>query len=118
MVQKELADLNIEIVQYVQKNDSSPVELLRMNIFDTIEPTLWPFSWLFMIDWVDGLREVVSLQGDAGSITAVSSLVQVVSSTPNSLEMPINLAYYCQQCIQYTTLDLFVATSKVSTCLV
>ncbi|KAG9414735.1 hypothetical protein AC1031_008150 [Aphanomyces cochlioides] len=110
MVQKELADLNIEIVQYAQMNDSSPVELLRMNIFDTIEPTLWPFSWLFMIDWVDGLREVVSLQGDAGTLTAVSSLVQVVSSTPNSLEIPINLAYYCQQCIQYTTLVIFLVT--------
>ncbi|KAF0720746.1 Aste57867_88 [Aphanomyces stellatus] len=109
-VQAKLLRMGIDIVQYAQLNDSSPIELLRATLFSPTDPYFILFSWMLVLEWVNGLREVVSFQGDVGSFQALSSYVASITSTPNALEIPRNLAYYCQLCIQYTTAMAFAIT--------
>ncbi|KAF0712588.1 Aste57867_4775 [Aphanomyces stellatus] len=110
VARQELAGLDIEIVQYAQRNTSSPIELLRMNVFDPADPYFQLFAWFLMQDWAAGLREVVSLQGDVGSINVLSTVLPYSTTTPNVLEIPTNASYYCQLCVQYTTAIMFLIT--------
>ncbi|KAF0715063.1 Aste57867_3588 [Aphanomyces stellatus] len=109
-IQPDLEALKIEIVQYAQRRASAPVDLLRAPLFAPTDPAYMIFAWMFMGDWVQGLREVVSLQGDVSTLTLLSSYYNPLASTPNRLEIPTNVAYYCQLCLQYTTTMVFLLT--------
>ncbi|KAF0696409.1 Aste57867_12827 [Aphanomyces stellatus] len=109
-IQDEVAALDIQVVQFAQVDASSPVELLRMSVFDSCDPNFHLFAWFFLVDWANGLREVVSFQGDEGTLTVISAYTQYDVSTPNTLEIPHNAAYYCQLCMQYTTAMIFLVT--------
>ncbi|KAF0686976.1 Aste57867_21268 [Aphanomyces stellatus] len=106
----DIAPLAIEVSQYAQKNASAPIELLRIPVMNSGDPAFDFVAWLMLVEWVTGYREVISLRGDFGSLTVISSGSSTLSATPNSLEIPNNVSYYCQLCIQYTTVMVFLVT--------
>ncbi|KAF0715649.1 Aste57867_3276 [Aphanomyces stellatus] len=110
VVQSEVAAMDVEIVQYGQRTSSSPVEFLHMNVFSPGDVYFQLFSWVLMADWATGYREVVSLQGDVGTINVLTMYVAYDTIAPNALQVPGNVAYYCQLCLQYTTAMVFVVT--------
>ncbi|KAF0682435.1 Aste57867_25448 [Aphanomyces stellatus] len=85
----DVAFLDIDFVQYAQVNASSPIELLRHCVFTAEDIAFDLMAWIMLIEWVTGIREVVSIEGD------------VVSS---------NVSYYCQLCVQYMTAMVFLVT--------
>ncbi|KAF0699574.1 Aste57867_9862 [Aphanomyces stellatus] len=109
-IQTTLRALAIEVVQYAQVNATSAVELLRMNVLAPADPYFQLFGWYLLVEWATGVREVVSMQGDGGTINTLSTYLQPSSSVPNPLEIPQNLVYYCQLCIEYTTAVVFIIT--------
>ncbi|KAF0686972.1 Aste57867_21264 [Aphanomyces stellatus] len=106
----DLTLLAIEVNQFAQKNASSPIELLRMALVASGDASFDLVGWHLFLEWVNGYREVMSLQGDKGTLTVISSMSNYVTSTPNPLEIPHNVSYYCQLCIQYTTTMVFLVT--------
>ncbi|KAH9112992.1 hypothetical protein AeMF1_012750 [Aphanomyces euteiches] len=108
-VAEDIRMLRVSIAQYVQK-DQEAMQLVQAMLLDPSDPYFSLFSWYFLLDWVDGLREVISFQGDVGSMTVVSSYLPPMSSSPMALEIHTNFVSYCQLCIQYTTCVLFLVT--------
>ncbi|EQC41118.1 hypothetical protein SDRG_01097 [Saprolegnia diclina VS20] len=66
------------------------------------------FAWSQLIDWVLGLREVVTFLGEEGSVTTISTLVHAVVSPVNPLEVPVNVALYCRYVLLYITSVLII----------
>ncbi|OQR98031.1 hypothetical protein ACHHYP_09247 [Achlya hypogyna] len=106
-VQAAVQTMNIEIMQFLQFGTSeSPVYFSRANLFNASDPAFGVFAWNYLYDWAIGRREVVSFRGDAGRINLVSALSTPTASSPDPLEIPTNLSFYCRLCIQYTTLTM------------
>ncbi|OQR89763.1 hypothetical protein ACHHYP_20246 [Achlya hypogyna] len=104
--------MNIEISQLLQFGSyNSPVEFARASLFNSSDVAYGVFAWNYLYDWALGKREVVSFQGDIGTINLLSSLAAPTASTPDPLEIPTNLSFYCRLCIQYTTLTMAVVAA-------
>ena len=56
-----------------------------------------------MTAWVIGQREVVSFQGDGGTVKAISRYTTTASLTLTEAAIPTRLSYVCQQCARYVT---------------
>ncbi|KAF0726618.1 hypothetical protein Ae201684P_020540 [Aphanomyces euteiches] len=63
----------IHVMQYLTVDQQS-YKMSIMDIFDPSEVDFELFAWLYMFDWVQGIREVVSFQGDNGTATLISTL--------------------------------------------
>ncbi|RHY26598.1 hypothetical protein DYB32_008466, partial [Aphanomyces invadans] len=109
-VKQGLLDMQLEVVQYAQLDESSPLELLRAPLFDPADPHFELVAWQIVFEWAMGFREVVSFQGDVGTMNIVSTYQTYTSTQPNPLEIPTNVAFYCMLCLQYTTAVIFVVT--------
>ncbi|KAF0682437.1 Aste57867_25450 [Aphanomyces stellatus] len=109
-VHADVALLNISVVQYVQVNESAPVELLHYPVFTSGDASFDLMSWVMLIEWITWTREAVSIQGDVSELNVLSSVMDSTFNTPNALEIPNNVSYYSQLCIQYTTAMGFLVT--------
>ncbi|KAF0685040.1 Aste57867_23069 [Aphanomyces stellatus] len=102
-VQHDVFDRNIVYTQYIQ-NSSETTTLYQVGLLDNSTSRAWPFfGWCFLYSWAAGLREVVSFQGDAGTVTTVSSSYNLLTMTPNSADIPHDLAFLLQVAIVYIT---------------
>ncbi|KDO23501.1 hypothetical protein SPRG_22281 [Saprolegnia parasitica CBS 223.65] len=94
-------NLSIEMTQYI--NRTSNIELYRINILDPTDRTWMFFGWNYLADWVVGKREVVSFQGDGGTVTAMSRYTTLSTLSLTEAVIPTRLSYVCQQCVRYVT---------------
>ncbi|KAG9397899.1 hypothetical protein AC1031_016488 [Aphanomyces cochlioides] len=62
----------IHVMQYLTVDQQS-CKMSIVDIFDPSEFDFELFAWLYMFDWVQGIREVVSFQGDNGTVTLIST---------------------------------------------
>ncbi|EQC26738.1 hypothetical protein SDRG_15467 [Saprolegnia diclina VS20] len=93
--------LSIEMTQYV--NRSGVIELYRINILDPTDRSWTFFGWNYLAEWVVGQREVVSFQGDGGTVTGMSRFTLLSTLLPTEAAIPTRLSYVCQQCVRYVT---------------
>ncbi|KAF0720112.1 Aste57867_554 [Aphanomyces stellatus] len=93
--------LNVSLLQYIY--GPSGYSLRGVNYFDATEPEFELFAWLIMFDWVQGLREVVSFEGDLGKLTSMSTSTTFIQVAVNPMEIPLNIAYYMRWLLQYIT---------------
>ncbi|KAF0708815.1 hypothetical protein As57867_006187, partial [Aphanomyces stellatus] len=65
----------IELIQYSQPAPPTaiPMALLRARLFNTSTPLFDFTSWCYLVDWVQGIREVATFDGDVTAITAIST---------------------------------------------
>ncbi|OQR92404.1 hypothetical protein ACHHYP_03752 [Achlya hypogyna] len=111
---------NVSYAQYVTFNDTvngtattGPMVLVTTNFFPS--GPLEYFSWLYLAEWVQGIREVVTFEGTVGTLTTISGRNAVATAPVNGMEIPVNVAVYFQRVVQYITVVLaFVA---ILTCL-
>ncbi|KAG9400064.1 hypothetical protein AC1031_010993 [Aphanomyces cochlioides] len=92
--------IQIDNVQYI---GGIPTSIARVRFFDPTEVDLELYTWLAVFDWAKGTREVVSFQGDNGTITAMSSLSNLNRMPVNSREVPVNISLYMRRLLQYFT---------------
>ncbi|KAF0687574.1 Aste57867_20693 [Aphanomyces stellatus] len=93
--------LNIELVQFGQLDSTSPVLLYRMEILDQVDFVC--FAWNMLGDWVMGTREVVSFQGDVGTLTVLTDQLSQFQGQVNVAEIPTTLAFYLRNTVYYIT---------------
>ncbi|KAF0711396.1 hypothetical protein As57867_005281, partial [Aphanomyces stellatus] len=106
-VQATLRDtIGLELMQYWSSDDVN-YNLTRVNIFDPTESDWHFFSWFYLFEWVEGKREVVSFQGDLGTITTLSSVQNLDERPVNAQEIPHNVSTYFLVAIEYITVVLF-----------
>ncbi|ETW00438.1 hypothetical protein H310_07065 [Aphanomyces invadans] len=94
MYQDVLAEMEppLELVQMVAPANTAPF-MLRHALLDPTDPTFSIVGWGYILDWVEGNREVVSFAGDADTMHLVSYQYDAVDSTAlNSNALPRSIA--------------------------
>ncbi|KAH9056033.1 hypothetical protein Ae201684P_021772 [Aphanomyces euteiches] len=101
-------ETKISIVQFIRRG--SELSLSMFALFNETEPDFDFFSWLYLFDWVQGQREVVSFEGDNSKVALISSSTPFTRVQANPAETPTNVAYLMRWFMQYITwVLLFVA---------
>ncbi|RHY34890.1 hypothetical protein DYB32_000579 [Aphanomyces invadans] len=108
-------DVAVTVVQYVVPRNgiATNYSLARVNVFDESEADFELFAWLYMFDWVQGIREVVSFEGDATTITSMSTTTVNEELPVNPMEVPLNVAFYMRWLLQYITLVMLCVACVV-----
>ncbi|KAF0698935.1 Aste57867_10470 [Aphanomyces stellatus] len=99
-------DLTLEFVQYLS-TDGSTYFLSRVNYFAPTEPDFQFFSWLYLFEWAEGKREVVSMQGSRDTLTSMSTTKPLTQKLANATEIPRNVGTFFYAVIFYITAVLF-----------
>ncbi|KAF0698966.1 Aste57867_10457 [Aphanomyces stellatus] len=107
MVKSTIRDVvKLELFHYLSY-DNVNYNLSRVNLFSPAEPDFEYFSWLYLFEWVEGKREVVSFQGDLDTITTLSTVQNFDERPANQQEIPRNVSFYFLTLIEYITIVLF-----------
>ncbi|KAF0726628.1 hypothetical protein Ae201684P_020565 [Aphanomyces euteiches] len=66
--------VNVSMVQFLAHGTNNSAYILSVvNVFNPSEADFEVYAWLFLFQWVEGLREVVSFEGDTDKLTAIST---------------------------------------------
>ncbi|KAF0717447.1 Aste57867_2285 [Aphanomyces stellatus] len=95
--------LNIELIQCGQLDSTSPVMLYRLNILDPTQIDFSCFAWLMLDNWAVGTREVVTFEGDNGTLTVLTEQMPNYQTQVSVAEMPTALAFYLRNTVYYIT---------------
>ncbi|KAF0705675.1 Aste57867_6985 [Aphanomyces stellatus] len=72
--------------------------------------TPWSFfGWITMYEWVVGIREVYTFEGDVGTLTTISPSQPFVPLPADPLEVPLRACFYIWYIVVYMT---FLLTSE------
>ncbi|OQR84732.1 hypothetical protein ACHHYP_13011 [Achlya hypogyna] len=107
-----VAELNIEFVMFGQLNETAPAVAARIGVFN--QPTFDFYAWLFVTDWVLGMREVVAFQGDAGNITVLLEWQNQLQQTPLEWQVLSNMAFYMRAGVLYITLVMLTVAATTA----
>ncbi|KAH9124498.1 hypothetical protein AeMF1_004751 [Aphanomyces euteiches] len=110
--QTDVTELNVEYTQYIM-NESTAL-LYHVNVLDDTDRA-WPFfGWCFLYSWVAGHREVVSFEGDAGSLAVFSARYDMQVDKANQAEIPHDLSLLLHVALMYITI-LFLGLAALVT---
>ncbi|KDO19785.1 hypothetical protein SPRG_14979 [Saprolegnia parasitica CBS 223.65] len=111
-----LTPLQISLAQFGQPRANAPATLYMAPLLD--DPAFAFFAHILLYDWVVGNREVISFQGDVGSVTLLGDggirRVQPIDTT----ELPVVFALYAHRAVQYVTYVLMVVAGVAAIYLV
>ncbi|EQC27632.1 hypothetical protein SDRG_14543 [Saprolegnia diclina VS20] len=99
-------ELQIQWVQFGALNTTAPMELYHLPVLDPSDATFDYVAWLFLYDWALGNREVISFQGDLGTLTAMGSDLPHLEQTDDAAQLPTVLALYARRAVQYVTVSI------------
>ncbi|KAF0692349.1 Aste57867_16568 [Aphanomyces stellatus] len=95
--------LNFEFIQYGAPDMTSPLQLDRLKVFNPLDDSFDYFSWLYIVDWVLGVREGVTFEGDHGSLSVLTEPLHLLQQEVNMAEFPVNVAFYMRSAVFYIT---------------
>ncbi|KAG9407813.1 hypothetical protein AC1031_021051 [Aphanomyces cochlioides] len=98
-----IRNIHVELIQFGKINVDYPLQMYRLMLLDPNETSFTYFAWLFLIDWTKGMREVVSFQGDVGSITLLSEYLTPLNEAINMAEAPVNFSAYMRAVVLYVS---------------
>ncbi|KAG9401485.1 hypothetical protein AC1031_009348 [Aphanomyces cochlioides] len=94
-------NFKVSMLRFLRRG--SIITLSNLRIFDPSEADFEFFFWIYLFNWAQGVREVVSFQGENSTITAISTNRPFIETQPNPTEVPSNLAYLLSLLMQYIT---------------
>ncbi|OQR90119.1 hypothetical protein ACHHYP_05793 [Achlya hypogyna] len=96
--------LNVSVVQFMAtKSFLTVADLALLPLFRGLDKAYAFYEWCFLHEWAMGKREVVKLEGDAGSITALSAAEALLSMPPDADSVPYSFTWLLQYGCQYIT---------------
>ncbi|KAF0688429.1 Aste57867_19945 [Aphanomyces stellatus] len=98
--------LKLEFIQYLS-TDGSTYFFSRVNYFAPSEPDFQFFSWLYLFEWAEGKREVMSMRGALDTLTSISTTKPLTQKLTNAIEIPQNVGTFFYAVIFYITAVLF-----------
>ncbi|EQC37864.1 hypothetical protein SDRG_04885 [Saprolegnia diclina VS20] len=104
--------LDVQLLQYVLNitgMDMANPNMSSMNMATLLQSDLlavndrpWNYyAWLLLFEWANGMREVVSFQGDNGTLTTLSQPLQPLSMAPDPRVIRTSYAPFLQSILQY-----------------
>ncbi|OQR90539.1 hypothetical protein ACHHYP_05439 [Achlya hypogyna] len=106
----------VALTQFVQ--NSSGTFFVHTNVLNPADPTFHVYGWLYLIEWLQGVREVVEFAGKKSAITALSSRNAVHVGPVNPLEVPVNVAYFGRSVLLYVSSILLLVACLACTYIV
>ncbi|KAF0690293.1 Aste57867_18319 [Aphanomyces stellatus] len=93
-----IKNLSVCVMQYASDREDSTWIALQQPLLDSTD---WDFyGWVFLNDWVEGKREVVSFEGDIADMVLISTadtpqpVTSSTTSLPNATKLIFWLAVY------------------------
>ncbi|KAH9124348.1 hypothetical protein LEN26_009724, partial [Aphanomyces euteiches] len=108
----DIVMLGISTIQFaINTTDMSNV-FLRQLVLGGNSANQWDvFGWMFLYEWAQGYREVVSFEGDVNVIPVISDKNQPIIDEAQSLDIPVSACQYLWAVvIVVTTVQLFVGS--------
>ncbi|KAF0701390.1 Aste57867_8092 [Aphanomyces stellatus] len=106
-----IQSLNVELIQFGQVDDDSPLVLYHINVLDPTEVGFSLFAWMFLFDWAIGNREAVAIEGDNGALVVLTEYLDPVQLKIVLAEAPTVFALYFRSTILYVTLAVIALAS-------
>ncbi|KDO19710.1 hypothetical protein SPRG_14237 [Saprolegnia parasitica CBS 223.65] len=94
--------LHMQLIQFMRLNVSSPLFLASYEVLKTADDFTFA-SWILLMEWVFGVREVVQLVGDHGNLTVLGELLLPAQQKVHEYEIPTSGAMYARAAVQYIT---------------
>ncbi|RHY28411.1 hypothetical protein DYB25_013180, partial [Aphanomyces astaci] len=108
-----IRNTRVEMIQFGQTSADDPVELYRYRVLE--DPfggnEFAFFSWMYLIEWTLGLREVVSFQGDVGTMAILTEYTAPLQQQVDGAQTPVNYSIYMRSAVWYITLAMIAVTS-------
>ncbi|OQS03803.1 hypothetical protein THRCLA_21061 [Thraustotheca clavata] len=110
---ESVRNLNIQWMQLGHYSFTSPIYVYH-------EPVLSNFNnsdilaWHALYDWMIGVREVVSFQGDNGNITLLGNTMNTYAQPVDVSQLPTVFALFAQRGVQYVTYVIIALASITS----
>ncbi|OQS04105.1 hypothetical protein THRCLA_03621 [Thraustotheca clavata] len=104
---KDLNDINVRFTQFVLNTTSNITTVETISIMNPNDQPWRFYGWCLVYEWIIGSREVVSFQGDLGTLTTLSALTNSpLSLVPDPTQIPWSFSFFCKFGILYMTLVL------------
>ncbi|KAF0712590.1 Aste57867_4777 [Aphanomyces stellatus] len=108
LAQRETTVLNVSFLQFSSDTGAA----LTLQLFGIAN--FYYFSWNFAVEWLLGTREVVSFEGDVGTLVLLSSVSLATALPPNPLEISANVALYFRGVVLYITAILCLVSAMAT----
>ncbi|OQR88037.1 hypothetical protein ACHHYP_07679 [Achlya hypogyna] len=109
------ADVRALKVGYVQfLRTATATTIARVPILDQDDAAWCFYGWHVLLGWAIGLREVVTLVGDHGRITAISAVSPNLNMVPDPNAIPQSFSFLVKYCVQYITLVLILVSGLLA----
>ncbi|KAF0688420.1 Aste57867_19936 [Aphanomyces stellatus] len=99
--------ISLELIQYLSVDGGSSFYFSRVNFFAPTESDFEFFAWLYLLEWVEGKREVISIEGALDTLVTISTTKPLVQELTNATEIPLNVGRFFYAIIFYITTVLF-----------
>ncbi|OQR87485.1 hypothetical protein ACHHYP_08791 [Achlya hypogyna] len=96
----------VSFMSYTQANSSMPFDVSFISVLNA--PEFDFFGWIFLYDWIIGHREVISFQGDEGTLTLLSEYEATLNQTPLAWQVASNVAQYIHVGVYYVTIIMIL----------
>ncbi|RQM23423.1 hypothetical protein B5M09_005509, partial [Aphanomyces astaci] len=106
-----MSNLNISFMQFASAIDDTTSQSFLLQPLVTPND-LWAFyGWLGIHEWLSGLREVYSFEGDIATLTVLTEAQDEVYLVANDLEIPRKGCFYIWVITIYVTFVLVLVVS-------
>ncbi|KAF0687056.1 Aste57867_21137 [Aphanomyces stellatus] len=89
--------------QYMRENATQPLEMVSFALLDLTYPTFDVWSWLSVLEWAVGDREVVRFQGDVGGISVMTEWTPPSTAPVHATDLPTTFTTYALGALKYIT---------------
>ncbi|KAF0730430.1 hypothetical protein Ae201684P_021757 [Aphanomyces euteiches] len=100
-VVQDIQSLNLLFIQLATQNTTKL--LLTQPIVQYPTDSWSPLGWVTLYDWVDGTREALNFEGDAGNMTLLSARSSYLPLAAKPLELPRTACRYFRYMSLYFT---------------
>ncbi|EQC41122.1 hypothetical protein SDRG_01101 [Saprolegnia diclina VS20] len=112
------SELPVAIAHYINASTSDGaghIELRNETVLDPRDPGFHAFGWLYLFEWLSGIREVVEFHSIRGSLALLSTRNPVHIGPVNALEIPVNVAFFFRcELLYVSSVLLFVACLAIA----
>ncbi|KAF0683092.1 Aste57867_24780 [Aphanomyces stellatus] len=99
----DIIALQPALMQYASETSTQPLHMLLFPLLDPTDPTFDFWSWLYVLEWATGAREVVSFEGDVGSVHLVTEWTPPTHQHIVATELPTTITTLALAGVQYVT---------------
>ncbi|RHY47279.1 hypothetical protein DYB34_010246 [Aphanomyces astaci] len=100
---------NISLVQFILANGTTRM-LYQTPLFVPSQPYWTFYAWCLVYEWAAGIREVVSFQGDVGTVTTMSAIIGQLSVPLDTALVANKIAMVFLGSVYYVTYVIIAVT--------